>query len=63
MLRDSPNAVIHQGAAGIRRRLQGPGAWLDFPVLKEYVDAGSTDYVCMHLPFSDGSRCAIAFAR
>jgi len=62
LLKDSPNAVIHQGAAAIRRRLAGPHAWLDFPVLSEYVEEGSTDYVCMHLPFSDGSRCAIAFA-
>ena len=62
LLRDSPNAVIHQGAAALRRRLEGPGAWIDFAVLREYLDEGSTDYVCMHLPFSDGSRCAIAFA-
>jgi adenylate cyclase len=62
LLRDSPNAVIHQGAAAVRRRLSGPGAWLDFPVLTEYVEEGATDYVCMHLPFSDGTRCAISFA-
>lgn len=62
VLRDSPNAIIHQGAAALRRRLTGPDAWIDFPVLQEYVDEGGTDYVCMHLPFSDGTRCAIAFA-
>jgi adenylate cyclase len=62
VLRDSPNAVIYDGAAALRRRLTGPGAWIDFPVLREYIAEGSTDYAAMHLPFSDGTRSAIAIA-
>jgi adenylate cyclase len=62
VLQDSPYGEINRGAAALRRRLTGPGARLDYDVLKEYVDEGCTDYVIMHLPFSDEGRHAAAFA-
>jgi len=52
----SPIKVINEGAAGLRRHLTGPKAQLDFPVMAELRDAGSTDFVAMPLCFSDGSR-------
>ncbi len=62
VLQDSPYGEINRGAAALRRRLEGPDAQIDFDVLKEYVDEGCTDYVIMHLPFSDEGRHAAAFA-
>ncbi len=62
VIKDSPIAVILEGAAAVRRRLAGEHAQIDFPVLKEYVAEGATDYVVMHLPFSDEGRHSIAFA-
>ncbi len=62
VFQQSPYGEIARGAAALRRRLSGPHAWIDFDVLKEYVDEGCTDYVMMHLPFSDEGRHAIAFA-
>jgi len=62
VLQESPYGEINRGAAALRRRLTGPRAWIDFDVLKEYVADGCTDYVIMHLPFSDEGRHAAAFA-
>lgn len=53
---DSPIKVIHDGAGGLRRRLMGPKANLDFPVLQELRDGGSADFVAMPIVFSDGTR-------
>ncbi|MEM8784454.1 MAG: adenylate/guanylate cyclase domain-containing protein [Pseudomonadota bacterium] len=53
---DSPVKVIHEGASAVRRRLQGPDAQLDFPILADLKGLGFTDYVAMPLGFSDGSR-------
>ena len=36
----------------LRRRLDGPHAVVDFPVLEELRDAGITDYLCYLTPFS-----------
>jgi len=52
----SPIAAVQQGIEGLRRRLTGPDAWLDFDVLEEYRDQGATDYVLMRLEFTDGSK-------
>ena len=38
----------------MRRRLEGPDARLDFPILEELAAEGATDYVAMPLQFSDG---------
>src|SRR5262249_21908089 len=45
VLQDSPYGEIYRGAAAMRRRLVGPHARIDFPVLKEYAGEGATDYV------------------
>ena len=50
----SPFAPIIRGEGGVRRRLEGPGARLDFPILEDLVAEGATDYVAMPLRFSDG---------
>jgi class 3 adenylate cyclase/uncharacterized protein (DUF427 family) len=52
--RNSPFAMVINGEGGVRRRLEGPGARLDFPVLEDLVKEGATDYVAMPLRFSDG---------
>jgi len=62
VLQNSPYGEINRGAAALRRRLAGPHAQIDYDVLKDYIADGCTDYVIMHLPFSDGGRHAAAFA-
>jgi class 3 adenylate cyclase/uncharacterized protein (DUF427 family) len=52
--RNSPFALVINGEGGVRRRLEGPNARLDFPVLEDLVAEGATDYVAMPLRFSDG---------
>jgi adenylate cyclase len=61
VLQQSPYGEINRGAAALRRRLEGPHASIDYEVLKEYAAEGGTDYVMMHLPFSDQGRHAAAF--
>lgn len=58
----SPIRVIAEGADALRRRLSGPSAQADFPVLQELAADGVTDYVALPLLFSDGSRQFVAFA-
>jgi adenylate cyclase len=44
--RASPfNHVLSHGLARLRRRLEGPEALIDFPVLEELVEQGFTDYL------------------
>ena len=52
--RESPFAPIIAGEGGIRRRLEGPNPKLDFPILRDLIDEGATDYVAMPVRFSDG---------
>jgi len=52
--RNSPFALVIKGEGGVRRRLEGPDAQLDFPVLEDLLALGATDYVAMPLRFSDG---------
>ena len=59
---ESPLTVIYDGAGGLRRRLEGPDATLDFPILSELKAEGATDYVAMPLHFSDGHINAITLA-
>ena len=54
--------VVENGADALRRRLVGPKALLDFPVLTEFRDEGLTDYAVFGLAFSNGRRSAISFA-
>jgi class 3 adenylate cyclase/uncharacterized protein (DUF427 family) len=51
---NSPFAMIINGEGGVRRRLEGSNARLDFPILEDLVAEGATDYVAMPLRFSDG---------
>jgi len=51
---ESPFALILRGEGGLRRRLTGPEAVLDFSVLSELKEQGATDYVAIPLKFSDG---------
>ncbi|MDP7668379.1 MAG: adenylate/guanylate cyclase domain-containing protein [Rhodospirillales bacterium] len=60
--RASPYAGIFEGAGGIRRRLDVPGAKLDFPILEEIRAEGATDYVAMPFAFSDGQINVVTFA-
>jgi class 3 adenylate cyclase/uncharacterized protein (DUF427 family) len=59
---DSPLTVIYDGAGGLRRRLEGPDAVLDFPILAELKAEGATDYVAMPMHFSDGHINAVTLA-
>jgi adenylate cyclase len=58
----SPYAALFQGAGGVRRRLDGPDATLDFPILDDLRAEGGTDYVAMPILFSDGKINAITLA-
>ena len=51
---NSPFAPIINGEGGVRRRLEGTDPELDFPILKDLVEEGATDYVALPLRFSDG---------
>ena len=51
--RDSTFAPIIAGEGGIRRRLDVPNPKLDFPILKDLLDEGATDYVAIPVRFSD----------
>jgi adenylate cyclase len=59
---DSPIRFVYEGGGGLRRRLEGAEAQLDFPVLKEIQAEGATDYVVMPMQFSTGRTAAITFA-
>ena len=52
--RNSPFAPIINGEGGVRRRLEGANPELDFPILKDLLEEGATDYVALPLRFSDG---------
>jgi adenylate cyclase len=54
--------LIEDGASVIRRRIAGPAARLDYPVLHDLAAEGFTDYVALGLPFSDGRHSAITLA-
>ena len=58
----SPFVPIFAGRGGIRRRLIGPDAKLDFPVLRDLAEEGATDYVAMPITFSDGQIHALTLA-
>lgn len=58
---NSPVRLIHEGASGVRRRLDTQTPLLDFPILNDLVAEGATDYVAMPLAYSDGSRHFISW--
>ena len=59
---ESPFAAIFRGRGGVRRRLDGEGARLDFPILVDLRNEGVTDYAAMPVTFSDGQIHAITLA-
>ncbi|MCC6467100.1 MAG: adenylate/guanylate cyclase domain-containing protein [Alphaproteobacteria bacterium] len=48
----SPLRVAYEHGKSVRRRLVGPEARLDFPVLEELRDEGITDYLALPMPFT-----------
>ncbi|WP_341909184.1 adenylate/guanylate cyclase domain-containing protein [Ferrovibrio terrae] len=50
----SPIAVIHEGAAAIRRQLEQPDAPMDFGILPELKALGVTDYLVLPMRFTQG---------
>ena len=60
---DSPLAIVYGGAGGLRRRLEGPDAVVDFPILEELKAEGATDYVAMPLHFFRRSHQCDHFRR
>jgi adenylate cyclase len=50
----SPIAVIHQGAAAIRRQIELPETPMDFGILPELKQAGVTDYLVLPMRFTQG---------
>ena len=58
----SPIPTVVETRATLRRRLVGPKAKLDFPMLTEMRDEGGTDYLCVPVEFSDGHVNTVAVA-
>ena len=58
----SPIRVIHEGADGMRTKLDAESAADEFPILTELRNEGVTDYVGMALKFTDGTRHFISWA-
>ncbi|MES2640425.1 MAG: adenylate/guanylate cyclase domain-containing protein [Myxococcota bacterium] len=56
---DSPLAVVAETRTPLRRRLVGPEAARDFPILLELSASGGTDYYVMPLLFGDHHSGAI----
>jgi len=59
---NSPFAPILEGAGGVRRRLDTNNPQLDYPVLKDLLEEGATDYVAMPMVFSDGQVNAFSLS-
>jgi adenylate cyclase len=47
--------MIRQGLGALRRRLVGPEAQLDFPILKDLAAEGATDYFAFAVAFGDAA--------
>jgi hypothetical protein len=59
---NSPVRIVYEEGRAVRRRLDAPGALLDFPILDELRAEGVTDYLAMPAPFSDGRAACITLA-
>lgn len=59
--RNNPVSAIFEHGACIRRRLEQPGAVLDYPVLRQLQGDGGTDYAAFPLEFYGRRNQAIAF--
>jgi adenylate cyclase len=58
---DSPIRVLHAGATRLRRRLTGPHARLDFPILRELAAEGATDYLAVPVRFTSGGQAYVSW--
>lgn len=58
----SPVKLIYDGQPGIRRRLEGPDAQVDFPILSDLKERGFTDYAILPIRFSNGGLNGISIA-
>ena len=52
----SPVAIVFRSGLAVRRRLTGPDADVDFPLLEELRDRGATDYYLLPLDLLAGQR-------
>jgi adenylate cyclase len=59
---DSPLKLIFEGMGGVRRRLDVPDPQLDYPIVRDLLQEGATDYVAMPLVFSDGQINVISLS-
>lgn len=58
----SPVRQIFEGSPGIRRRLVDPNTPRDFPILDDLDAEGTTDYLILPVPFSDGRSYSCSWA-
>jgi adenylate cyclase len=58
----SPLYPVYQRGETVRRRLHGPDVTFDFPILKDLVEEGNTDYFVTPLVFGNGDRHAASWA-
>jgi len=58
----SPVRHIREGGGGMRRRLEGPDAQIDFPVLEELKALGATDYLILPLRRDGGRSSYVSLA-
>jgi adenylate cyclase len=61
-LRSPLRPLYEDGAAMMRRRLVGPDAQIDFPVLEEVRATGATDYLALPLCSVEGVTSAVTYA-
>ena len=52
---DSPFRLLNEGEPFVRQRLVGQGVKIDYPMLEDLRDTGSTDYIAIGMPRSDGN--------
>ena len=58
----SPVALMHRTNKCVRRRLRGPDADIDFPVLEELAADGATDYLLVPLPMGTAQPAGLSLA-
>ena len=59
---NSPMRLAYEEGKTVRRRLAGPGAVRDFPILDELAGEGLTDYLVLPMHFTDGVRAVTTWA-
>lgn len=60
---ESPfKVMLEQNRYRMRRRLEGPGAELDFPILREFADEGLTDWLALARDFGWELDTTVTFA-